>query len=124
MCSGVIMGMGETDDDLIEVAQALRQMRVESLPVNFLHAIEGTPLEGRNELTIERALAGLCLFRFFSPASDIRAAGGREWKLGPFQSLVLYPATSIFAEGYLTTPGQPATSAHDMVREMGFTVTE
>lgn len=122
MCSGVILGMGETDDDLIEVAHALREMAVESLPVNFLHAIEGTPLERRDELSVERALAGLCLFRLFNPASDIRAAGGREWKLGTLQPLVLYPATSIFADGYLTTPGQAALAAHAMVRAMGFEV--
>jgi len=121
-CSGVIMGMGETDDDLIDAAEALRTITVDSLPVNFLHPIAGTPLEGRAGPTVERALAGLCLFRFFNPTSDIRAAGGRERTLGAYQPLALYAATSIFAEGYLTTPGQAADGAHAMVAAMGFTV--
>jgi len=121
-CSGVIMGMGETDDDLIDAAEALRAMAVESLPVNFLHPIPGTPLEEQPTPTVERALAGLCLFRLFNPASDIRAAGGRERTLGPYQPLALYAATSIFAEGYLTTPGQAADGAHAMVAAMGFAV--
>jgi biotin synthase len=121
-CSGVIMGMGETDDDLVEVAGALRQMQVTSLPVNFLHPIDGTPLGGRDDLTVERALAGLCLFRLFNPAADIRAAGGRERKLGPVQPLAFYAANSIFAEGYLTTPGQAAAAVRATIEAMGFTV--
>jgi biotin synthase len=122
LCSGVIMGMGENDDDLVDVAGALRELRVESLPVNFLHPIDGTPLAGRDDLDVGRALAGLCLFRLFNPTSDIRAAGGRERTLGVFQPLALYAATSIFADGYLTTPGQPAAGARAMVEAMGFSV--
>jgi biotin synthase len=121
-CSGVIMGMGETDDDLIDAAEALRGMTVDSLPVNFLHPIDGTPLESQATPTAERALAGLCLFRLYNPASDIRAAGGRERTLGAYQPLALYAATSIFADGYLTTPGQAAHGAHAMVTAMGFAV--
>jgi biotin synthase len=121
-CSGVIVGMGETDDDLVEVAGALRGLAVTSLPVNFLHPIDGTPLAGRDELSPARALAALCLFRLFSPASDLRAAGGRERALGPLQPLVLYAASSIFAEGYLTTPGQAAPGARAMVEAMGFEI--
>jgi len=123
-CSGVILGMGETDDDLVEVAGVLREMQVESLPVNFLHPIDGTPLEGREELPVERALAGLCVFRLFNPTCDLRAAGGRERKLGPVQPLALFAANSIFADGYLTTPGQAAASARAMIEAMGFTVEE
>ncbi len=122
LCWGVIMGLGENDDDLVEAAEALRALEVESLPVNFLHPIEGTPLAGRDDIGVERALAGLCLFRLFNPTSDIRAAGGRERTLGVFQPLALYAATSIFVDGYLTTPGQPAAGAQAMVEAMGFHV--
>jgi biotin synthase len=122
LCSGVIMGMGETDDDLVDAAQALRELRVESLPVNFLHPIDGTPLADAGTLSVERALAGVCLFRLFNPTADIRAAGGRERTLGACQPLVLFAATSIFADGYLTTPGQPAAGAQAMVGAMGFSV--
>ena len=71
---------------------ALRELQVESLPVNFLHPIDGTPLEGHDDLPVERALAGLCVFRLFNPACDLRAAGGRERKLGAVQPLARLPA--------------------------------
>jgi biotin synthase len=122
VCSGVIIGMGETDEDLVDVAETLRSIGVASLPVNFLHPVDGTPLAGRDNITVERALAGLCLFRLFNPASDIRAAGGREYALGALQPLALYAANSIFADGYLTTPGQASTGARAMIEAMGFTV--
>lgn len=123
-CSGGIVGMGETDEDLIDLAFALRELSVNSLPVNFLHSIPGTPLEGVRELTPMRCLNILCLFRFLNPASDLRAAGGREVNLRALQPLALYPANSIFVEGYLTTPGQAAEAARQMVRDMGFEVEE
>lgn len=121
-CSGVIMGMGESDDDLVEAAETLRQIGVESLPVNFLHPIDGTPLAERSVLSVERALAGLCLFRFFNPASDLRAAGGRELTLGKAQPLAFYAANSIFTGGYLTTTGQAFAEARAMVEGLGFSV--
>ena len=60
--------------------------------------------------------------RLTNPESEIRVAGGRELNLGWFQSLALYPANSIFVEGYLTTPGQAASDAHQMIEAMGFEV--
>ncbi len=121
-CCGAIVGMGETDEDLVSVALALRELRVDSLPVNFLHPIEGTPLAGCRELTPGRCLRALCMFRFAHPPAELRVAGGRELHLGWFQPLALYPANSIFVEGYLTTPGQRASEAHQMIQEMGFEV--
>jgi biotin synthase len=121
-CCGGIVGMGETDADVVDLAFALRDLRVDSLPVNFLHPIDGTPFEGRHDLTPGRCLRVLCLMRFTNPASEIRVAGGRELNLGWFQSLALYPANSIFVEGYLTTPGQAAREAQRMIEEMGFEV--
>ena len=121
-CSGGIVGMGESDEDIIDLAYALRELAVNSLPVNFLHPIDGTPMAGYNHLTPTRCLKVLCLFRFLNPASDLRAAGGREVNLRDVQALALYPANSIFVEGYLTTPGQVAEAAHRMIREAGFEV--
>jgi biotin synthase len=60
--------------------------------------------------------------RFTNPRSEIRVAGGREANLGWFQALSLYPANSIFVEGYLTTPGQAAGAAHQMIADMGFEI--
>jgi biotin synthase len=121
-CCGGIIGMGETDDDVIDLAFALRALRVDSLPVNFLHPIDGTPLAARDELTPQRCLKALCLFRLTNPAAEIRVAGGREVNLGWFQPLALYAANSIFVDGYLTTPGQAHEQARRMVEEAGFVV--
>jgi len=121
-CSGVIVGMGETDDDLVDAALALRELSVESLPVNFLHPIEGTPLGVREVPALARCLRALALFRLTNPRADVRAAGGREKALGDFQGLALYAASSIFVDGYLTTPGQVPAAARRMIEELGFEI--
>jgi biotin synthase len=121
-CCGGIIGMGESDEDVIDLAFALRDLRVDSLPVNFLIPIPGTPLERQRDLSPGRCLRALCLFRFTNPAAEIRVAGGRELNLGWFQPLALYAANSIFVEGYLTTPGQASAPAQRMIAEMGFEV--
>ena len=121
-CCGGIIGMGETDEDVIDLAFALRDLEVDSLPVNFLIPIPGTPLADRRELTPMRCLKALCLFRLTNPAAEIRVAGGRELNLGWFEPLALFAANSIFVDGYLTTPGQAHTEAHRMVEAMGFDV--
>lgn len=121
-CSGGIVGMGETDDDILDLAFAVRELRMDSIPVNFLHPIKGTPMEAYQFLTPMKCLKVLCLFRFLNPSSEIRAAGGREVNLRSLQPLALYPANSIFVEGYLTTPGQQANQAKQMITEMGFEV--
>ena len=121
-CSGGIIGMGETDEDILELAFACRELRMDSIPVNFLHPIQGTPMGAHRFLTPMKCLKTLCLFRLLNPASEIRAAGGREVNLRSLQPLALYPANSIFIEGYLTTPGQQAEEARRMIEDMGFEV--
>jgi biotin synthase len=119
-CSGGIIGMGESDDDIINLAMTLRAMDIDSIPVNFLNSIPKTPFEQKRELTPQRCLKTLCLFRFVNPNKEIRVAGGREVNLRSLQPLSLYPANSIFVNGYLTTPGQEASDAHQMIRDLGF----
>ncbi|MGH7809106.1 MAG: biotin synthase BioB [Candidatus Binatia bacterium] len=119
-CSGGIIGMGESDDDIIDLAMTLRAMDIDSIPVNFLHSIPATPFEQKKELTPQRCLKTLCLFRFVNPDKEIRVAGGREVNLRSLQPLSLYPANSIFVNGYLTTPGQEASDAHQMIADLGF----
>lgn len=121
-CCGGIIGMGERDEDIIELGYALRELEVDSLPLNFLHPIDGTPLGDRATTTRGRALRALCLMRFLNPSADIRAAGGRERTLGEDQGLALYAANSIFVNGYLTTPGQANREAREMVERRGFTL--
>ena len=121
-CSGGIMGMGEEDADTVELALALRELEIDSIPVNFLHPVEGTPLQDRSGFDPLRGLKALCLMRFLNPVSEIRMAAGREIHLGAAAALALYPANSIFVEGYLTTPGQKSGAAVRLIRQAGFTL--
>ena len=122
ICSGGIVGMGEKDNDLIDLAMTLRDVKPDSIPVNMLHPVAGTPLEHCNQLTPQRGLKVLCLFRFLHPRTEIRIAGGREHNLRSLQPLALYPADSVFVNGYLTTPGQPAPEVWSMIEDLGFTI--
>lgn len=119
-CSGGIIGMGESHDDVIDLALALRELEVRSVPVNFLIPIPGTPFESRSSLDPRYCLRVLCLYRFLLPSQEIRIAGGREVHLRSMQPLGLYPANSIFIGDYLTTPGQAARADYEMIRDAGF----
>jgi biotin synthase len=123
LCSGGIIGMGERDDDVVEMAFALREMQVESIPLNFLNPIDGTPLASRRQLNPRYCLKALCMLRLVNPASEIRIAGGREMHLGSLQALGLYVANSVFVGDYLTTKGQAPEADYKMIEEMGFTIT-
>ena len=118
-CCGGIIGLGEESDDVMELAVSLRELDVDSIPVNFLHAIPGTPMEERSNLTPQYCLKVLCMFRFVNPSKEIRVAGGREVNLRSLQPLSLYPANSIFVNGYLTTSGQAHTDALRMIEDLG-----
>ncbi len=122
LCSGGIVGMGESDDDLLDLAFALRDVAPDSIPLNMLHPMPGTPLADATHLTPQRCLTILCLFRFIHPKRELRAAGGREFNLRSLQPLALYVADSLFVNGYLTTPGQPADEVQKMIEDMGFQV--
>jgi biotin synthase len=123
LCSGGIIGMGERDEDVVRMALALREHEVESIPLNFLIDIEGTPLARSGRLTPRYCLKALAMFRFVNPASELRIAGGRELHLGSLQPLGLYAANSIFVGDYLTTKGQPPEADYRMIEELGFAVT-
>lgn len=123
VCSGGIMGMGESHRDLVSMAMELRELQAESIPLNFLHAIEGTQLEKQIPLTPYDCLRGLCMMRFVNPASELRIAGGREKHLRSLQPLSLFVANSIFVGDYLTTKGQAPESDYQMIRDMGFEIT-
>jgi len=121
-CSGALFGMGESGDDILEVAYRLREMQVESIPVNFLIPMKGTSMVAREDLTPLRCLKILCLFRFLNPRATLRIAGGRELHLRSLQPLGLYAANSLFVGDYLTTEGQSASLDIEMIRDMGFEV--
>jgi biotin synthase len=119
-CSGALFGMGETDDDIVDVGFALRALEVDSVPINFLIPIDGTPLAGRWELTPQRCLRILALYRFLFPTTEIRIAGGREVHLRSVQGLALEAANSIFVGDYLTTEGQAANADLQLLDDWGF----
>jgi biotin synthase len=121
-CSGLIAGMGETDEDLADVAFALRALGPDSVPVNFLIPFDGTPLAGRWELTPQRCLRILAMVRFVNPDAEVRLAGGREIHLRTLQPLALHIVNSIFLGDYLTSEGQPGAADLAMIADAGFTV--
>ena len=124
LCSGGIVGMGESSQDLVDMAFDLRELEVESIPVNFLNPIDGTPLAGRQDLTPTYCLKVLAMFRLVNPDREIRIAGGREMHLRSLQAMGLYAANSIFVGDYLTTKGQLPEQDYAMIKDLGFEVTE
>ncbi|MGH9105368.1 MAG: biotin synthase BioB [Acidimicrobiales bacterium] len=121
-CSGVIVGVGETDEQLVDVAFDLRALRPDSVPVNFLMPFPGTPMAGRVELTPGRCLRVLALFRFVFPDVEVRIAGGRELHLRSLQALGLHIANSVFLGDYLTSEGAATAADRQMIADAGFVV--
>ncbi|TFG97261.1 MAG: biotin synthase BioB [Myxococcales bacterium] len=121
-CSGLIVGMGEQNRDLLEVAFRLRELEVPSIPVNFLIPIEGNPVLSDGSLTPERCLRVLALMRLVNPRAEIRIAAGREGHLRALGALALWPANSLFVEGYLTTRGDAVAETYRMIEDAGFQV--
>jgi len=121
-CSGALFGMGETDEDIVDLATDLRRLRPDSVPINFLIPIDGTPLMSRFDLTPQGCLRILALFRFYFPDVEVRIAGGREVHLRSLQPLGLMIANSIFVGDYLTTEGQAAGADRQMIADLNFVV--
>ncbi len=124
MCSGGIIGMGESREDIVSMAFDLRELGVQSIPLNFLNSIEGTPLEKTENLSASDCLRALAMFRFVNPDRELRISGGREIHLRSLQPLGLYVANSLFVGDYLTTKGQAPKADYEMIQDMGFEVTQ
>jgi biotin synthase len=105
------------------MALELRRLGVESIPLNFLIGIDGTPLAGAGRLTPRDCLRGLAMMRLVNPEAEIRIAGGREVHLRSLQPLGLYAANSMFVGDYLTTRGQLPEEDYRMIEDLGFTIT-
>ncbi|MEO5349813.1 MAG: biotin synthase BioB [Magnetococcus sp. YQC-3] len=123
VCSGLIVGMGESAADLWTVAHTLRQLQARSIPINFYVHVPGNRLgEVAHGLTPERCLRVLSLFRFLNPDAELRAAGGREVHLRSLSPLALYPANGLFSAGYLNVGGQSTEEVLRMIVDAGFEV--
>jgi biotin synthase len=119
-CTGGIMGMGETWEDRVDLALALRDLEVESVPINLLNPRQGTPLAPQTPLDPFDALKAIALFRFILPQQILRYAGGREAVMGELQSLGLKAGINAMLIGhYLTTLGQPPEQDIAMLESLG-----
>ena len=123
ICSGGIIGMGESKEDVVDMLMDLREINPESVPINFLLPIPGTRLADRDisELTPEYCLKVLCLARLMISKSDIRCAAGREVYFKGIEPTLFKVVDSIFASGYLTAGGQGIDATMKMIEEAGFT---
>lgn len=121
-CSGVICGMGETNEDIIDMAFALKEIDADSIPINFLHPIKGTKFGGLDLLSPMKCLRIIAMFRLINPTKEIRIAGGREVNLRSLQAIALKAANSIFVGDYLITGGQPNELDYQMIEDLGFEI--
>lgn len=122
LCSGMILGMGESPEDVLHVARSLAEVGAVSIPINFLIPIPGAALQSPQTLTPDYCLRVLSLFRFLNPKAELRAAAGRELHLRDLQILALYPANSLFMQGYLNTQGDSAFQTLQMIQDAGFDI--
>lgn len=123
ICSGGIIGMGESKEDVADMLLELREIQPEALPINFLLPIPGTPLENADisTLTTSYCMKVLCLARLLVPKSDIRCAAGREIYFKGEEKNLLRVVDSIFASGYLTAGGQGIADTIKTITDAGFT---
>ncbi|GAA5503240.1 biotin synthase [Deinococcus xinjiangensis] len=126
-CSGVIIGMGESAEQIVELALTLRERQADSIPVNFLIPIDGTSLGGQQttaHFTPWYCLRVLSVFRLLNPHAELRASAGREIHLRSLQPLALLVANSIFLGSYLTEDGQAASADWQMIQDLGMHAAE
>lgn len=120
VCSGGIIGLGENHEQRVELAFTLAELKVDSVPINFLQAIPGTKLANVPRLAPAEALRAIALFRLALPARDILIAGGRRHALGDMQSwLYAAGANGMMIGNYLTTTGSDYATDHAMMRALG-----
>ena len=123
ICSGGIVGQGESDEDIIDMLVALQEIGPKSLPVNFLIPVDGTPFaQMKHHLTPMRCLKVLAVARLLHPTVELRVAGGREYHLRSLQPMALFLVNSMFVNGYLTEGGQGPEEAMRMIEDAGFEV--
>ena len=123
ICSGGIIGMGESREDVVDMLMELREIQPEALPINFLLPIPGTPLEHADMSVLSTAycMKVLCLARLLVPKADIRCAAGREVYFKVEENMLLRVVDSIFASGYLTAGGQGIRDTIQAIEAAGFT---
>ncbi|VAX22263.1 Biotin synthase [hydrothermal vent metagenome] len=125
VCCGGILGLGESCEQRVELAFTLKELDVDSVPLNFLNPREGTKLERAKPLEAFEILKIISAYRLIMPTKDIKVAGGREVNLRDLQSLIFAAgANSAMVGGYLTTSGRKSSHDLAMIKDLGLTVKE
>jgi biotin synthase len=120
ICSGGIIGMGETRQDRCELAFALKEIGASVVPINILNPIQGTPFEKNEPLPVLEILKTIACFRFILPRQEIMIAGGRTVNLRDAQSMIfLAGASALMVGNYLTTLNQPVEKDLQMIKDLG-----
>jgi biotin synthase len=122
-CCGGIFGLGENFQHRVEMAETLRELNVDTVPINFLNPVEGTRLADANFLTPMECLKIIAIYRFMLPEKDLTVCGGREKNLRELQSWIfLAGASGMMTGNYLTTPGREPAQDHQMLSDLELTV--
>ncbi len=123
LCSGGILGMGESREDRVKMAFELKRFQPHCVPVNLLNPRPGTPLEKAPPMDPLEAVKTIAVFRFVLPHANIKLAGGREGALREYQELALRGgANGLIMGGYLTTQGNPIAADFAMLERIGYEV--
>lgn len=123
ICSGGLFGIGESRKDRVELAFALKELAVESVPMNFFIAIKGTPLENAAKLPPEEILKTIAVYRIILPQQDIMVCGGREVNLNDLQSMIFGAgANGMMSGGYLTAGGRDIDTDLKMIEDLGLEI--
>lgn len=123
VCCGGIFGLGETPEQRVELGLTLRDLDVDSIPVNLLNPIPGTPLEGRRDLSPADCLRIIAVYRLLMPAKNLYVCGGREVNLGELQSWIFMAgANGMMVGNYLTTSGRDHQLDRAMIEDQGLEV--
>jgi len=118
VCCGGILGLGESLEQRLELAETLQELQIDSVPLNFLNPIAGTPLANHRQLTPLDCLRAIAAFRYHLPTTPIKVCGGREANLREFQSWIfLAGANGTMIGNYLTTTGRDRATDLQMLRD-------
>ncbi len=120
VCSGGIMGLGETEEDRIDMAFTLRELGIRSVPVNMLNPIPGTPYEGNARLTVDDMRRIVAVYRFILPDAFIRLAGGRGLMEDKGEGAFCSGANAAITGDMLTTAGYTIETDMEMLRRLGY----
>ncbi|MFN3598456.1 MAG: biotin synthase BioB [Aquificaceae bacterium] len=119
-CCGGIFGMGESYEDRVDLALTYRELEVDSIPLNFLMPIEGTPLQEAPGITPLEALKVIAMFRFVNPKAELRLCGGREQNLRDFHGMAVLMTNAMMVGGYLTRAGRDIKKDYQLLKDLRY----